>query len=201
MAPFFDLTPILGGKACIYRRVGGGAFLWRYEARAEGRRVVQSLKTKDLGAAIQIATEKTLDAMSKERSGVRVVSGTIGDAIDAYEAQQKARLERGEIRNWGKQKQNVADLRNNRQAVWGLDAPLSSMTQARWEEYIGTRPDIKLSTLKSHLMAFRSLVHNHGLVLGGPKGPDFDHIQEPRSWLIAGAGSTTHSGRTRPTRG
>ena len=56
-------------------------------------------------------------------SAVISVWGTSSRAIDAYEAQQKARLERGEIRNWGKQKQNVADLRNNRQAVWGV-APL-----------------------------------------------------------------------------
>ena len=42
--------------------------------------------------------------MSKERSGVKVISGTIGDAIDAYEAKQYARLARSEIRNEGKQR-------------------------------------------------------------------------------------------------
>ena len=118
--------------------------------------------------------------MAKERTGVRVVSGTIGDAIDAYEAKQKARLARGEIRNVKKQTQNVADLRSNCSAVWGLNTPLSEMTQRRWEEYIGSRSDIKLSTLKNHLMAFRGLVRNHGLALGAPVIPDFDHLQVPK---------------------
>ena len=78
-------------------------------AEADG----QSLKTKDIGVAVQLCTEKTLDAMSKERSGVKVVSGTLRDAINAYEKKQYARLARGEIRNKAKQRQNVTDLRNN----------------------------------------------------------------------------------------
>ena len=50
--------------------------------------------------------------MSKERSGVKVISGTIGDAIDAYEAKQYRPPSPGEIRNEGRQRQvNVADLR------------------------------------------------------------------------------------------
>ena len=64
---------------------------------AKGKRIVQSLKTNDLAVAIQLSTERMLDAISKERSGVKVISGTIGDAIDAYEAKQMARLARGEI--------------------------------------------------------------------------------------------------------
>ena len=49
------------------------------------------------GSGDPAINERMLDAISKERSGVKVISGTIGDAIDAYEAKQMARLARGEI--------------------------------------------------------------------------------------------------------
>ena len=113
MAPFFDQTGILGGKATVYRRSKNGSFYWRYWVPAEQTRVSKSLKTKDLGTAVQLATKRTLDAMSKERSGTKVISGTLRDAIDAYEAKQMSRLERGEIRSLKKQRQNVDDLRSN----------------------------------------------------------------------------------------
>ena len=179
VCPFFDQTEILGGKATVYRREEGGAFYWRYWIPAEKKRISKSLKTKDLGAAVQLGTERTLDAMSKERSGVKVISGTIGDAIDAYEAKQYARLARGEIRNEGRQRQNVADLRKNCGAVWGLGTPLSDMTQERWDEYIDFRQDIKLSTLKAHLDLMRSLVKNHGMGMGAATVPNFDHVAVP----------------------
>ena len=92
-------------------------------------RISKSLKTTDLGAAVQLATERTLEAMAKERTVVKVVGGTIGDAIDAYEA---------------KQRQNVADLRNNCDAVWGLDTALADMKQERWDQYISSQDGIKL---------------------------------------------------------
>lgn len=183
MAPYLELTEILGGKAAVFRRVAGGAFYWRYWVPGEKAQVVKTLKTKDLGAAIQLGTERTLDAMAKERSGVKVRSGTLRDAINAYEAKQLGRLARGEIRNEGKQRQNVADLRTNCDRCWGLDTLLSEMTQAKWEQYIGTRPDIKLSTLKTHLEAFRSLMRNHGLALGAPVIPDFSHVVVPKDQL------------------
>lgn len=143
----------------------------------------QSLKTKDIGVAVQLGTEKTLDAMSKERSGVKVVSGTLRDAINAYEKKQYARLARGEIRNEAKQRQNVTDLRNNCDATWGLDTPLSAMTQERWDEYVSTGKGVKLSTLKAHLDGFRSLIRNHGLKLGAPVIPDFNYLVVPKDQL------------------
>ena len=181
VTPFYDTTEILGGKATVYRREPGGCFYWRYWIPAEKKRISKSLKTRDLGAAVQLATERTLEAMAKERTGVKVISGTLADAINAYEAKQQGRLSRGEIRSEAKQRQNVADLRNNCEAVWGLDTPLADMTQARWDEYIEARDDIKLSTIKGHLRQFTSLIRNHGLTLGAPEVPVFDHVVVPKN--------------------
>ena len=88
VSPFFDQTEIVGGKPTVYRREEVGTFYWRYWIPAEKKRISKSLKTKDLGAAVQLGAERTIDAMSKEHSGVKVISGTIGDSIDAYEAKQ-----------------------------------------------------------------------------------------------------------------
>ena len=109
--------------------------------------------------------------MAKERTGVKVIIGFLADAINAYEAKQKGRLSRGEIRSEAKQRQNVADLRKNCDAVWVLETPLADMTQAPWDEYIRARDDIKLSTLKVHLREFTSLIRHHSLALGVPLTP------------------------------
>ena len=53
------------------------------------------------------------------------------------------------------------------------------MTQERWDEYVSTRKSVKLSTLKAHLDAFRSLIRNHGLKLGAPPIPDFNYLVVP----------------------
>ena len=76
---------------------------------------------------------------------------------------------------------NVADLRNNCDAVWGLDTALADMTQERWDQYISSRDGIKLSTLKAHLRQFTSLLRHHGLALGAPLIPEFDHVAVPKS--------------------
>lgn len=80
-----------------------------------------------------------------------------------------------------KERQNVADLRKNCDAVWVLETPLADMTQARWDEYIRGQDDIKQSTLKSHLRVFTSLIRHHGLALGAPLIPEFDHMPMPKS--------------------
>lgn len=118
--------------------------------------------------------------MSKERSGVKVISGTIGDAINAYEAKQYARLARGEIRSEVKQRQNVADPRKNCGSVWGLDTPVSKMTQERWNEYIDFRKEIKLSSLKANLDSMRSLVKNQGMGKSAATVPNFDQVVVPQ---------------------
>ena len=75
----------------------------------------------------------------------------------------------------------MADLRNNCDAVWGLDTALADMTQERWDQYISSRDGIKLSTLKAHLRQFTSLLRHHGLALGAPLIPEFDHVAVPKS--------------------
>ena len=64
-----------------------------------------------------------------------------------------------------KERQNVADLRKNCDAVWVLETPLADMTQARWDEYIRAQDDIKQSPFKAHLRAFTSLIRHHSLAL------------------------------------
>ena len=54
------------------------------------------------------------------------------------------------------------------------------MTQEKWDEYITKRKGLKLSTLKSHLQNFRALIRHHGLALGAPLIPDFDHVVVPK---------------------
>ena len=119
-SPFYETTKILGGKATVYRREPGEPFFWRYWIPAEKKRISKSQGTKDLGVAVQLGTEQTLDAMSKERSGVKVISGTIGDAIDAYEAKQMAHLARGEIRSEKKQKQTSLTYATTAERYGGL---------------------------------------------------------------------------------
>ena len=91
-----------------------------------------------------------------------------------------SRLERGEIRSVKKQRQKVDDLRSNGKATWGLDTPLSSMTQEKWDEDITKRKGLKLSTLKSHLQNFQALIRHHGLSLGAPLIPNFEHVVVPK---------------------
>ena len=54
------------------------------------------------------------------------------------------------------------------------------MTQEKWDEYITKRKGLKLSTLKSHLQNFRALIRHHGLSLGAPLIPNFDHVVVPK---------------------
>ena len=176
MGCFYDEQWILGDKAFIYRKIPGGPIYWRYYIAAEKKRVVKSLKTRDMAVAVQLATERTLEAMSKERSGERIISGTLRDAIKAFAAKHRARLERGEIRSEGRVEQNITDLTNQCQKFWGLDTPLSAMTQEKWDTYVEKRKDVKLSTLKSHLERFRWLMRDHGVKLGAPCIPDFSYI-------------------------
>ena len=75
----------------------------------------------------------------------------------------------------------MADLRNNCDTVWGLETALADMTQERWDQYISSRNGIKLSTLKAHLRQFTSLLRHHGLALGAPLIPEFDHVAVPKS--------------------
>ena len=58
---------------------------------------------------------------------------------------------------------------------------LADMTQERWDQYISSRDGIKLSTLKAHLRQFTSLLRHHGLALGAPLIPEFDHVAVPKS--------------------
>ena len=58
---------------------------------------------------------------------------------------------------------------------------MADLTQARWDEYIRAQDDIKQSTLKAHLRVFTSLIRHHGLALGAPLIPEFDHVAMPKS--------------------
>jgi len=179
VAPFFDRQEILNGKAVVFRRASEGPFYWRFWVSAEKKRITQSLKTRDAGVAVQLATEKVLDAMSKERSGEQVICGTLGDAIHAYAARQQARLERGEIRGAEAVNARVRTLLKQGEATWGLQTPLSQMTQRRWDEHIEKREGLKLSTLKGELKLFQTVMARHGVKMGAPCVPDFSFVKVP----------------------
>ena len=171
--------PVLGGKAHLVRNESSGIYyLWMWVA-SEKRRYRKTLKTTSFDVAMEKGTELALEMMARERSGTRVLSGTLRDALREFATKQRARLARGQIRSDGKLNQVIADLTNQLEKFWGLDTLLSEMTQERWDIYVQERDDVKLTTLKGHTESFRRLMRDHGLKLGAPLVPDFSYLTVP----------------------
>ena len=177
--PKTERHQLLGGKAQLVRNEKSGVFYLWFWVASEQRRVRKTLKTKSFDVAVEKGTALALDLMAAERSGVRVLSGTLRDAVREFAEKQRARLGRGEIRSEGKLDQTVTDLTKQLDQFWGLDTLLSEMTQEKWDRYVQERDDIKLTTVKSHTENFRRLIRDHGLKLGAPLVPDFSYLHIP----------------------
>ncbi|ABB35417.1 tyrosine-type recombinase/integrase [Synechococcus sp. CC9605] len=124
-----------------------------------------------------------LDKLASEKAGINVFSGTLADLIDAYQRKQHERLSRGEIRNKPRITRTVNTWRKHFAVVFGpiSEIKLSAMTDERWQEYVSYRgKQLKLSVLKDELKGIATLVRLHGMALGCPEIPDFDHVRVPK---------------------
>ncbi len=173
----------MDGRASIYRREAGGNFYVELWVPSAQRQIKRSLKTPSEETARLRAMEFVLEKLATEKAGLSVFSETLADMINAWESKQRARLERGEIRSEARVVRKVNLWTKELSEVFGPvdQVLLSSMSQDRWELYIGHRGrQVKLSTLKEELNDYVSLVRNHGMERGAPVIPDFTHVQVPK---------------------
>lgn len=181
--PHIDATDVMDGRAQIYRRTEGGTFQVSLWIPAAKKRVRQSLKTTDPITARERAMQIVLDKLASEKAGINVFSGTLADLINSYKRKQHERLDRGEIRDEPRIRRTVQTWQKHFAVVFGpiSEVKLSAMTNERWQDFVGYRgKQVKLSHLKEELQAITSLVKNHGMTLGCPEIPNFDHVRVPK---------------------
>ena len=173
MAEQLDTIEILGGKATIYRRVEGGSFHFFCRLKSEGKRFRQSLKTVNAVEATSKAEDLVVEILAKQRQGLKVLSSSVGEVIDIWHAHQTKRFERGERRYL----KNITDQRNwmvkQLGAVYGLDTPISDITQSRFDDYLPFRSKtgVKLSTVVDEMKAIRAWIRDYGMKHGASVVP------------------------------
>ena len=142
----------------------------------------KSLGTDSPEVARQLAIELALEKLALEKTGRNVFAGTLADLVNAWEKQQRARLERGELRSEQRLRQKLRVWRKQLAGCFGpLDkVKLSSLDQAAWDRYLHFCSEtVKLSTVKEELNDFTALVRKFGLELGCPVVPDFKSVKVP----------------------
>ena len=173
----------MDGRAFLYRREVGGNFYVELWVPSAKRQIKRSLRTTNEEAARSKAVEFVLEKLATEKAGLNVFSGSIADLINAWESKQLERMARGEVRSARRIRQKTAVWRKQLAAVYGpIDQVLlSSMSQDKWELYIGHRGrEVKLSTLKGELDDYTALVRNFGMERGCPVIPDFSRVRVPK---------------------
>ena len=173
----------MDGKAFIYRRTETGNFFVSLWVPSAKRSIKASLKSANEETAKERAMTFVLDKLASEKAGINVFSGTLADLIDAWEKKQRERLARGEIRNEPRIVRVTHAWRKHFPVVFGpIDQiKLAAMTNERWQDYVSYRgKQLKLSVLKDELKGITSLVRHHGMALGCPEIPDFNHVRVPK---------------------
>ena len=173
----------MDGKSFNYRRTETGNFFVSLWVPSAKRSIKASHKSANKETAKERAMTFVLDKLASEKAGINVFSGTLTDLIDAYQRKQHERLSRGEIRNKPRITRTMNTWRKHFAVVFGpiSEIELAAMTNERWQEYVSYRDkQLKLSVLKDELKGITSLVRHHGMALGCPEIPDFDHVRVPK---------------------
>ncbi len=98
-SPFItERHPIFGGKAEVIRtKQSGDVFHLRMWIPTENKYYRQSLRTKQLDSAIQRAEDKFIEISHQCKSGQKIFSPTVGEAIALYTKYREADVKRGYI--------------------------------------------------------------------------------------------------------
>ena len=91
MAKQTDTIPLPGGKLIIDRRTQGRLVSLRCRPQSADKRVRRSLKTSKSVEAVGKADAMLVEMLTKQRQGIRVVSGSIGVEIELLYAHQLER--------------------------------------------------------------------------------------------------------------
>ena len=130
MAEELNATPTIGGGR-IYQRKEGGPWQFCLWVEGEGR-IRKSLKTTDKSLALRGAERLTLDARAAQMSGNKVLASTLAECLARYEQHQDDRIARGEVRSVENARYKVRLLKKTLGDLFGLDRPVSALTQRDW---------------------------------------------------------------------
>ena len=156
MSEELNATPTIGGGR-IYQRKEGGPWQFCLWVDGEGR-IRKSLKTTDKSLALREAERLTLDARAAQMAGNKVLSSTLAECLAHYEQHQDDRIARGEVRSVENARYKVRLLQRVLGDLFGLDRPVSSLTQRDWDAFIPHRgrQGVALDTIRGECCLIRN---------------------------------------------
>jgi integrase len=155
-----DITEVLGGKAVIYTTpTSGGRYYVRIWLPVEKKYLRKSLRTKDKTEAISKAEQVVIDTLSTTRAGYRVFSVTFEEMVNNYLANQRRRVEEGNITDG--RLTTITAMMNNLLAYVGKETRVDAYKPKAFADYYDwrrkTKPNVTNSTLKNETAQINNL--------------------------------------------